>query len=100
MRFLLLIVTAAAVHTTAVNAQNDDRYASAPACEEAITVFQDVSAAGRKDRAAKNMTKKHGKMAVDGWRLISMQVYTENGDLEGFYLSYVRTVDCSRQYRD
>ncbi len=100
MKLLLLVVVAATMHSATVNAQDNNRYASAPACEEAITVFQDVSAAGRKDRAAKNMTKKHSKMAVDGWRLISMQVYTENGDLEGFFLSYVRTVDCSMGYRD
>ena len=63
-------------------------------CEQAITVFQDVSGVGRKDRAAKNMTKRHAEMAIDGWRFSDMEVYTENGDLEGFYLSYTRAVAC------
>ena len=63
-------------------------------CEEAITVFQDVSRVGRKDGAAKNMTQRHEKMARTGWRFADMEVYTENGDLEGFYLSYTRAVAC------
>ena len=64
-------------------------------CEEAITTFQDVSRIGRKDGAAKNMTRRHKEMAESGWRFVDMEVYTENGDLEGFYLSYTRTVTCS-----
>ena len=63
-------------------------------CEQAETVFQDVSGMGRKDRAAKNMTKRHAEMAKDGWRFIGLAVYTENGDLEGFFLSYTRAVVC------
>ena len=63
-------------------------------CAEAITVFQDVSGMGRKDRAAKNMTKRHSEMAEDGWQFADMEVYTENGDLEGFYLSYTRKAPC------
>ncbi|MFT5139408.1 MAG: hypothetical protein ACI9H8_001583 [Lysobacterales bacterium] len=64
-------------------------------CEEALTVFQDVSGMGRKDKAARNMTKNHAEHAQDGWRFAGLAVYTENGDLEGFYLSYTRAVDCA-----
>jgi hypothetical protein len=63
-------------------------------CEEAKTVFQDVSAFGRKDRAAKNMTQMHERMARQGWRFADMEVLSENGDLEGFFLSYTRPVPC------
>ena len=63
-------------------------------CEEAITVFQDVSMMGRKDRAAKNMTQSHEKMARTGWRFADMEVLHENGDLEGFFLSYRRGAPC------
>ena len=64
-------------------------------CEEAITVFHDISGFGRRDRAAKRMTEKHAEMALSGWRFAGMQVYTENGDLEGFYVSYTRAVACA-----
>jgi hypothetical protein len=67
---------------------------AAPLCEEAMTVFQDVSGMGRKDRAAGNMTRSHARMAQSGWRFSDMEIYTENGDLEGFFLTYTRAAAC------
>jgi hypothetical protein len=63
-------------------------------CEEATTVFHDVSRIGRKDRAAANMTRRHAEMAERGWRFVDSAIYTENGDLEGLFLTYVRPVAC------
>jgi len=65
-----------------------------PACEEAKTVFHDVSRIGRKDRAAANMSRRHEDMAKEGWRFADSEVYIENGDLEGLFITYVRTVPC------
>ena len=63
-------------------------------CEEATTVFHEVSRIGRKDRAAANMTRRHAEMAERGWRFADSAIYTENGDLEGLFLTYVRPVAC------
>jgi len=63
-------------------------------CQEARTEFHDVSGFGRKDTAARNMTKRHTELAAKGWRFVDMEVYTENNDLEGFYVSYVRPTAC------
>jgi hypothetical protein len=63
-------------------------------CQEAVTVFQDVSRVGRKDRAASNISRRHDEMARQGWRFVGLESYIENGDLEGFYLSYVRPAVC------
>ena len=73
---------------------------AAPDCQEAVTVFQDVSGMGRKDRAASNMTERHAEMALDGWRIKDMEIYTENGDLEGFFLTYVRSAACPESPAD
>ncbi|MDH3673119.1 MAG: hypothetical protein OES46_18475 [Gammaproteobacteria bacterium] len=54
------------------------------------TVFVDVSALGKKDRAAKRMTKQHQAYAKEGWTVANIAVYTENGDLEGFFITYVK----------
>lgn len=54
------------------------------------TVFVDISVFGKKDRAAKRMTKLHEKYAEDGWTVVNVAVYTENGDLEGFFVTYVK----------
>lgn len=66
----------------------------AAGCTESVTVFQDVSIVGRKDRAASNITERHEEMAREGWRFIGLEAYTENGDLEGFFLSYTRDRAC------
>jgi len=54
------------------------------------TVFVGVSPLGRKDRAAKRMTKQHQEYAKEGWTVANVVVYTENGDLEGFFVTYVK----------
>jgi hypothetical protein len=63
-------------------------------CEEAVTVFHDVSKIGRKDRAAANMTRRHEEMAAQGWRFADAEPYIENSDLEGLFITYVRRVVC------
>ena len=69
------------------------------ACEESKTVFRDVSRFGRKRNAAKNMTEKHTEYTQNGWRFADMETYIENGDLEGFFLTYSRTISCDKSGR-
>ena len=99
MRFFYTIILALGFHGSIVLADTADQTepAAKPSldCEEAITVFHDTSGFGRKDRAAAKMTERHKEMALSGWRFAGMQVYTENGDLEGFYVSYTRAVECA-----
>ena len=103
MRFLIAISLAAILYTPVISAQEAEEVKAIPMapdaeptldCEEAITVFQDVSRFGRKNRAAENMTELHAEKALEGWRLADMEIYIENGDLEGFFLSYIRAVAC------
>jgi len=54
----------------------------------AITIFVDVNKLTRKNLAAKKMTKHHNEFAAKGYELVSVSPYTENGDLEGFFVSY------------
>lgn len=56
----------------------------------AVTLFVDINKFNRKDGAARKMTKLHQQFAEQGYTLINVNVYTENGDLEGFFVSYVR----------
>lgn len=55
---------------------------------KAVTVFLDVNKFTRKNLAAKKMTKSHNEFAAKGYELVSVNPYTENGDLEGFFVSY------------
>jgi hypothetical protein len=68
--------------------------APAAACQEATTVFIDASRLSRRSLGAGNMTEMHAEKAVEGWEFADMEIYTENGDLEGFFLSYTRENAC------
>lgn len=70
-----------------VMAETDAEYAQANKLE-AMTVFMDINKLTRKNLAAKKMTKIHGEFAAAGYELVGINPYTENGDLEGFFLSY------------
>ncbi len=55
----------------------------------AKTVFIDVVFGMRKDSAARRLSKSHAEFAEDGYRLLSIESFTENGDLQGFFVTYV-----------
>jgi len=99
LRFFYITVLVFSLHCSSVFAQEVVQTAPEPSmdCEEAITIFQDASRFGRKDRAAEQMTEKHNEMALSGWRFAGMEIYTENGDLEGFYVSYTRAATCATE---
>ncbi|MEW5765884.1 MAG: hypothetical protein ACOYXN_02405 [Acidobacteriota bacterium] len=54
------------------------------------TVFLDISVLGRKTRAADKMNELHARMAAEGYTVVSVAPYDENGDLQGFFLTYVK----------
>ena len=60
------------------------------AATRAITVFVDANFGGRKNGAAKAISRKHEEMAAQGWRFAHLAPYTENGDLVGFFVTYLR----------
>lgn len=64
-------------------------------CQQSQTVWLDVSRFGRKRSAAQNITDKHEEFSSQGWKFIDMETYTENSDLEGFFLTYSRDIACS-----
>lgn len=64
-------------------------------CQEAKTVFQDSSRFSRRGGGAKNMSEVHTEYTREGWRFEDMEAYVENGDLEGFFLTYSRDIACN-----
>ena len=57
---------------------------------EARTVWVDANFAFRKKGGAKVINKIHQDMEAEGWGFQDMEPYTENGDLEGFFITYTR----------
>jgi hypothetical protein len=56
----------------------------------ATTVFVDAQAGSRKEGSAKRINKSHADMEAKGWRFQDLEPYTENGDLVGFFITYVK----------
>lgn len=56
----------------------------------AVTVFIDADWGGREDGAARELTDAHAAFARHGYDVVDVVAYTENGDLEGFFVTYRR----------
>ena len=54
----------------------------------AVTVWVDASWGFRNQGAANNLTKSHSAFAVHGYKIVSVEPYIENGDLQGFFVTY------------
>ena len=61
---------------------------------QAYTVF--VSDKGQKGSAPK-LTESHKNAESQGWNFDHMSLYTEDGDLKGFYVTYTRQHPCNNQ---
>ena len=82
-----------------VFAQSSPLSAQAPptaTCQEANTIWRDSSRFSRRKFGAENMTEKHDEYTRAGWKFADMETYIENGDLEGFFLTYTREIACTQ----
>jgi len=65
--------------------------AAAPAgWTKATTVFVNTVIGSRTGGSAKRLNESHAEMEAKGWRFLSLETYNENGDLVGFFVTYVR----------
>jgi hypothetical protein len=54
----------------------------------AVTIWISASWGFRNQGAANNLTKSHTAFAQRGYKVLSVQPYIENGDLQGFFVTY------------
>jgi hypothetical protein len=73
--------------TAAVAALTMSAGMSTAFADEAQTVW--VNGKGQSSMA-KDATEMHAKMAEQGWKFQDLEVYTEDGDMEGMFITYVR----------
>ncbi|MEN1728672.1 MAG: hypothetical protein AAGJ52_09550 [Pseudomonadota bacterium] len=60
-----------------------------------LTVNHDVSRLTRTEGAARYMTALHAHYFERGFRVISVEPYIEDGDLKGFFITYVGRDDAN-----
>ena len=75
--------------TTSVGSDKEPAIAQQAQPGEGLTVYIDVSFGGRKKKAAARMTELHREFFAKGWTVIDVDPYIENGDLQGFFITYV-----------
>ena len=61
---------------------------AAQAGMQAVTIWVDASWGFRNQGAANSLNRAHEAFAVHGYRVLSVQPYIENGDLQGFFVTY------------
>ena len=54
----------------------------------AATIWVDASWGFRNQGAANNLTRAHSAFAAQGYKVVSVEPYIENGDLQGFFVTY------------
>lgn len=57
---------------------------------QSVTVFVDATFGFRKDHMARQLSKSHREYAAKGYHFADMEAYDENGDLQGFFVTYTR----------
>ena len=55
---------------------------------QAATIWVDASWGFRNQGAANSLSKAHQAFAARGYRVLSVEPYIENGDLQGFFVTY------------
>lgn len=91
MTRLLPLLLGLAISAPAAS-ESADKAARAAAEERlpAVTVYVDVTWGNRTAGAARALTASHQAFAAHGYRLVNVEGYSENGDLQGFFVSYQR----------
>ena len=54
----------------------------------AVTLWVDASWGFRNQGAANDLTRAHNAFAAFGYKVASVEPYIENGDLQGFFVTY------------
>lgn len=62
---------------------------------EAWTVFIADATLRRQDGSAGRITESHRKAEQQGWQFEDLEIYIENGDLQGFFVTYTRPHPCT-----
>ncbi len=92
-RLLLALLLACALPAHAALFQKKPETAAQDAARAnlpAVTIWVDASWGFRNQGAANDLTRAHSAFAAQGYKVVSVQPYIENGDLEGFFVTYQR----------
>jgi len=97
---VLIVLTAVLAMPFTMAEQHDANHPS-NCTTQSVTVFQDVAAMNRRKGAGQNLTELHQKYEAMGYDFADLEIYIEDGDLEGFFVTYtVTTCEPTEQATD
>lgn len=77
--------------TAASQAHYDKRAAEvASSGQRTVSIYVDVDWGARKAGSASELNQSHRAFNANGYEVVDVVGYTENGDLQGFFVTYVR----------
>lgn len=87
-----LLLAATLPAQAALFGKKPERSAEEAAAENApaVTIWVDATWGFRNQGAANNLTRAHKAFAAHGYKVVSVEPYIENGDLQGFFVTYQR----------
>jgi len=102
MRKLVFSMLLLALTGNTAFAQKDDADAATPGPEicarmQASTIFIPDKAGNRKKGSAGKLTEAHRNAEKQGWDFDEMSIYIEDGDLQGFFVTYTRPHPCNKK---
>ena len=75
----------------ATQSQYDKKAAEAASTgQQTVSIYVDVDWGARKSGSASELNQAHRAFNANGYQVIDVVGYTENGDLQGFFVTYVR----------
>ena len=80
----------------------DDDDASTPGSDncprlQASTIFVPDKTGSRQKGSAKKISETHDVAEAQGWSFDEMSIYIEDGDLQGFFITYTREHPCNNK---
>ena len=92
MRTILLatlLALAVPAHAGLFDKKPEDSAAEAARANmQAATIWVDASWGFRNQGAANALSRAHNAFAQHGYKVVSVEPYIENGDLQGFFVTY------------
>ena len=86
---LLLAATSVPAHAGLFDKKPDDAAReAAQSGMAAATIWVDASWGFRNQGAANDLSKAHQAFALQGYKVVSVEPYIENNDLQGFFVTY------------
>jgi hypothetical protein len=99
MKASIIGLAALALFSTTVQAKEKEEAEKPKQCSEIIahTIFVADKSGSRQKGSAEALSATHDNAESQGWNFADLEVYIEDGDLQGFFVTYTKTNPCQKE---